>query len=46
LGELAKPPNIANKLEWQLIEVGITTEQGVRWHHLDQETKKSRKEFY
>ena len=80
MGELAKLPNIAAKLESQLFEVGIETEselrevgsreawlrildkdpsacimrlsalegaiQGVRWHHLDQETKKSLKEFY
>ena len=80
MGELAKLPNIATKLELQLFEVGITTElelrtvgsreawlrilahdpsacimrlsalegaiQGRRWHYLDQETKKSLKEFY
>ena len=80
MGELTKLPNIAAKLEGQLAEVGITTEdelrrvgsreawlrilsrdpsacimrlsslegaiQGVRWHHLDDETKKSLKEFY
>ena len=80
MGELAKLPNIATKLELQLFEVGITTEaelrtvgsreawlrnlardpsacimrlsalegaiQGIRWHHLDLDTKKSLKEFY
>lgn len=80
MGELTKLPNIAEKLEGQLTEVGITTFdelkrvgsreawlrilardpsacimrlsalegaiQGVRWHHLDEETKKSLKEFY
>ncbi|MPM69596.1 hypothetical protein SDC9_116544 [bioreactor metagenome] len=80
MGELTKLPNIAEKLEGQLVEVGITTFdelkrvgsreawlrilardpsacimrlsalegaiQGVRWHHLDEETKKSLKEFY
>ena len=80
MGELTKLPNIAEKLEGQLTEVGITTFdelkrvgsreawlrilardpsacimrlsalegaiQGVRWHHLDEETKRSLKEFY
>mgnify|MGYP001396349915 CR=1 FL=1 len=80
MGELTKLPNIADKLETQLNEVGITTFdelkqvgsreawlrilardpsacimrlsalegaiQGVRWHHLDEETKRSLKEFY
>lgn len=80
MGELTKLPNIAEKLEGQLAEVGITTFdelkrvgsreawlrilardpsacimrlsalegaiQGVRWHHLDEETKRSLKEFY
>jgi DNA transformation protein len=80
MGELTKLPNIAEKLETQLAEVGITTEeelknigsreawlrmlardssacimrlsalegaiQGVRWHYLDDETKKSLKLFY
>lgn len=80
MGELAKLPNIAEKLEAQLGEVGITTEQalrdvgsreawlrilhrdpsaclmrlsalegalqGVRWHYLDEETKKELKAFY
>ena len=80
MGELAKLPNIAEKLEAQLNEVGITTFdelkrvgsreawlrilardpsacimrlsalegaiQGVRWHHLDEQTKASLKEFY
>ena len=80
MGELTKLPNIAEKLEGQLVEVGITTFdelkrvgsreawlrilardpsacimrlsalegaiQGVRWHHLDEETKRSLKEFY
>ena len=80
MGELTKLPNIAEKLEGQLNEVGITTFdelkrvgsreawlrilardpsacimrlsalegaiQGVRWHHLDEQTKKSLKEFY
>ena len=80
MGELQKLPNIADKLEGQLTEVGITTIeelkqtgsreawlriaaidpsacymrlcalegaiQGVRWHHLDEQTKKSLKEFY
>ena len=80
MGELSKLPNIAEKLEAQLGEVGITTPeqleeigsreawlrilardssacfmrlsalegaiQGVRWHYLDEKTKKSLKEFY
>ena len=80
MGELTKLPNIAGKMEAQLADVGITTEeelrrvgsreawlrilardpsacimrlsslegaiQGVRWHYLDDETKKSLKEFY
>ena len=80
MGELTKLPNIAAKLEAQLADVGITTEeelrntgsreawlrilardpsacimrlsalegaiQGVRWHYLDDETKKSLKAFY
>ncbi|MEN6419308.1 MAG: TfoX/Sxy family protein [Clostridiaceae bacterium] len=80
MGELTKLPNIADKLETQLNEVGITTFdelkqvgsreawlrilardpsacimrlsalegaiQGVRWHHLDEQTKASLKEFY
>lgn len=80
MGELTKLPNIADKLEGQLNEVGITTFdelkrvgsreawlrilardpsacimrlsalegaiQGVRWHHLDEQTKASLKEFY
>ncbi|HMM05653.1 MAG TPA: TfoX/Sxy family protein [Clostridiales bacterium] len=80
MGELAKLPNIAKKLETQLAEVGITTGQalrsvgsreawlriferdssaclmrlsalegalrGVRWHYLDEETKKELKAFY
>mgnify|MGYP002354887502 FL=1 len=80
MGELTKLPNIADKLETQLNEVGITTFdelkqvgsreawlrilardpsacimrlsalegaiQGVRWHHLDAQTKASLKEFY
>lgn len=80
MGELTKLPNIAGKLEAQLAEVGITTEeelrrlgsreawlriracdpsacimrlsalegaiQGVRWHYLSDETKKSLKAFY
>ena len=80
MGELTKLPNIAEKLEGQLNEVGITTFdelkqvgsreawlrilardpsacimrlsalegaiQGVRWHHLDEQTKTSLKEFY
>lgn len=80
MGELTKLPNIADKLESQLADVGITTIeqlkevgskevwlrilardpsacimrlsalegaiQGVRWHHLDDETKTELKEFY
>ncbi|MGF7142268.1 DNA transformation protein [Anaerotaenia torta] len=80
MGELSKLPNIAAKLEAQLADAGIATEeelravgsreawlrilaqdpsaclmrlsalegaiQGVRWHYLDEETKKSLKEFY
>lgn len=80
MGNLTKLPNIGERLEKQLNEVGITTEeelrsvgsreawsrilmrdpsacymrlsalegaiQGVRWHYLDDETKKSLKEFY
>ena len=80
MGELTKLPNIAAKLEAQLADVGITTEeelrkvgsreawlrilardpsacimrlsslegaiQGIRWHYLDEETKKSLKAFY
>ena len=80
MGELKKLPNIAEKLEAQLIEVGVPTIealkttgsreawlriaaidpsacymrlcslegaiQGVRWHHLDDATKKEMKAFY
>ena len=80
MGELKKLPNIAEKLEAQLIEVGVPTIealkttgsreawlriaaidpsacymrlcslegaiQGVRWHHLDDATKKEMKVFY
>jgi len=80
MGELSKLPNIAAKLEAQLADVGIDTEeelrkvgsreawlrilardpsacimrlsslegaiQGIRWHYLDDETKKSLKVFY
>ena len=80
MGELKSLPNIAEKLERQLAEVGIATVdelkqigcreawlrilardpsacfmrlsalegaiQGVRWHHLDEETKSSLKAFY
>ena len=80
MGELRKLPNIAEKLEAQLTEVGIPTIdalkqtgsreawlriavidpsacymrlcalegaiQGVRWHHLDDVTKKEMKAFY
>ena len=80
MGELTKLPNIAAKLDAQLADVGITTEeelrkvgsreawlrilardpyacimrlsslegaiQGIRWHYLDEETKKSLKAFY
>jgi len=80
MGELRSLPNIADKLEKQLLDVGISTIeelnqvgsreawlrilardpsaclmrlsslegaiQGVRWHYLDDDTKKSLKEFY
>ena len=80
MGGLSKRPNIAEKLEEQLNEAGITTFeelqcagareawlrilardpsacymrlcalegaiQGVRWYNLDEETKRSLKEFY
>ena len=80
MGELTKLHNIAAKLEAQLADVGITTEeelrkagsreawlrilakdpsacimrlsslegaiQGMRWHYLDDATKKSLKAFY
>jgi len=80
MGELTQLPNIAGKLENQLIDVGISTVeelkkvgsreawlrilerdpsaclmrlsalegaiQGVRWHYLDEDTKRSLKEFY
>ena len=80
MGELQKLPNIADKLEGQLTEVGITTIeelkqtgsreawlriaaidpsacymrlcalegaiQGVRWHNLEDGTKKDMKAFY
>ena len=80
MGELKKLPNIAEKLEAQLIEVGVPTIdalkqtgsreawlriaaidpsacymrlcalegaiQGVRWHHLNDSTKKEMKAFY
>ena len=80
MGELQKLPNIAEKLEAQLIEVGVPTIdalkktgsreawlriaaidpsacymrlcalegaiQGVRWHQLDDATKKELKDFY
>ena len=80
MGELTKLPNIADKLEAQLADVGITTIdqlkevgsceawlrilamdpsacmmrlcalegaiQGVRWHHLEEETKTDLKGFY
>jgi len=80
MGELQKLPNIAEKLEAQLTEVGVPTIdslkatgsreawlriaaidpsacymrlcalegaiQGVRWHYLDEETKKDLKAFY
>jgi len=80
MGELRKLPNIAEKLEAQLTEVGIPTIdalketgsreawlriaaidpsacymrlcslegaiQGVRWHNLDDVTKKEMKSFY
>ena len=80
MGELKTLPNIADKLEAQLTEVGVSSIeklketgsreawlriaaidpsacymrlcalegaiQGVRWHHLDEETKKDLKLFY
>ncbi len=80
MGELKTLPNIADKLEAQLIEVGIPTIaalkqtgsreawlriaaidpsacymrlcalegaiRGVRWHYLDESTKRTLKEFY
>ena len=80
MGDLKKLPNIAEKLEAQLIEVGVPTIdalkttgsreawlriaaidpsacymrlcslegaiQGVRWHNLDDATKKEMKVFY
>ena len=80
MGDLKKLPNIAEKLEAQLIEVGVPTIdalkttgsreawlriaaidpsacymrlcslegaiRGVRWHHLDDATKKEMKVFY
>jgi DNA transformation protein len=80
MGDLKKLPNIAEKLEAQLIEVGVPTIealkttgsreawlriaaidpsacymrlcslegaiQGVRWHNLDDATKKEMKAFY
>lgn len=80
MGELRKLPNIAEKLEAQLTEVGVETIdalkqtgsreawlriaaidpsacymrlcalegaiQGVRWHNLDETTKKEMKAFY
>jgi DNA transformation protein len=80
MGVLSKLPNIADKLELQLNEVGISTVeqlkeigsreawlrilakdssacimrlsslegaiQGVRWHYLNDDDKKSLKEFY
>ncbi|MCL1983654.1 MAG: TfoX/Sxy family protein [Clostridiales bacterium] len=80
MGELTTLPNIAEKLEKQLVDVGITTIeqlketgsreawlrilakdssacimrlsslegaiQGVRWHYLDDDTKKSLRAFY
>jgi DNA transformation protein len=80
MGELQKRPNIAEKLDVQLSEVGILTFdelkqtgsreawlriaaidpsacymrlcalegaiQGVRWHYLDDETRKNLKDFY
>ena len=80
MGELRKLPNIAEKLEAQLTQVGIPTVdalkqtgsreawlriaaidpsacymrlcalegalQGVRWHHLDEQTKREMKAFY
>ncbi|MDD4312381.1 MAG: TfoX/Sxy family protein [Eubacteriales bacterium] len=80
MGELQKLPNIAEKLEAQLMEAGVPTIdalkqtgsreawlriaardpsacymrlcalegaiQGMRWHHLDEATKKELKTFY
>ena len=80
MGELSTLPNIAEKLEAQLFNVGITTIeqlkevgsheawlrilaqdpsacimrlsslegaiQGIRWHYLDDDTKKSLRDFY
>ena len=80
MGELSKLPNIADKLERQLVDAGVETPEklreigsreawlrilerdpsacimrlsalegairGVRWHNLDEGTKKSLKEFY
>ena len=80
MGELQKRPNIAEKLEAQLLDAGVTTFdelktvgsreawlwiasrdpsacymrlcalegaiQGVRWHSLDEQTKKELKAFY
>jgi len=80
MGELQKLPNIAEKLEAQLIQVGVSTVaelkaagsrdtwlriaaidpsacymrlcalegaiRGIRWHHLDDQTKSELKAFY
>ena len=80
MGELQSLPNIANKLESQLTQVGVESIEalkqtgsreawlriaaidpsacymrlcalegairGVRWHHLDEQTKKEMKAFY
>lgn len=80
MGELKTLPNIADKLEAQLVQVGVPTIaelnligsreawlriaaidpsacymrlcalegaiRGVRWHHLDEDTKKELKAFY
>ena len=80
MGELSKLPNIAEKLEAQLTEVGVSSVdalketgsreawlriaaidpsacymrlcalegaiRGVRWHHLDEDTKRELKTFY
>ena len=80
MGELTTLPNIADKMEKQLADVGIITIgelkrvgsreawlrilardssacihrlcglegaiQGIRWHNLDEKTKKSLQEFY